>query len=152
MRSHIKANHQDNITKKKEKLLEVSGMRESFLSPQLMESLVDYLMCRPAQIVISPSASTITVTVRCLYEDSRCVQSIHKIEMENSHSVMILRALTDQSLMRDGHSRWQCNAGSFRRPDSSGNFSGVLHEHKSLGSYNLQNQSTVRCTVYKEDY
>jgi len=140
------------LTKKKDKLLEVPGMRESFLSPQLMESLVDYLMCRPTQIVTNPSASTITVTVRCIYEDSRNLHSIHGIEVENSHSVMILRALTDQKLMRDGLGRWQCNVDSFRRQDSSGNFSVVLHEHKTLRSYNLQNQSTVRCTVFKEDY
>merc|ERR1719187_2232140 len=37
----------EHLWKKKDKLLEVAGMRESFQSPQLVESLVSYLTCLP---------------------------------------------------------------------------------------------------------
>merc|ERR1719259_1547214 len=50
------------LGKKKEKLLEVSGVEESFQSPQLMKSLVNHLICQP---VLPDGEAIITFYVHC---------------------------------------------------------------------------------------
>jgi len=129
----------EHLGKKKDKLLEVAGMRESFQSPQLMESLVNYLIRQP---IPPKDENSINIRVKC--ESRFREMTTVTIQVKQSDFVKNMKALTDKRLEEAGFPHWKCCIGSFRTYPSGEIW---IEDHRTLGYYNLVNQSTICCNV-----
>merc|ERR1719259_701969 len=78
------------LGKKKDKLLEVSGVEESFQEPQLVKSLVNYLIRQP---VLPEAEDTITLNVQCRVEYYGNIVDSVKVQVKLSDTVKILKGL-----------------------------------------------------------
>jgi len=129
------------IGEKKEKLLEVPGVEESFQSTQLVKSLVNYLILHPIE------KEPINVIVKC-YEKTREDNYLFSttVQVRQSDTFKTLRFLTDGSIWGLTNSNWRCRSGSFRLHT---NFILPLcfEEHQTLGFYGLENNITLRCAM-----
>jgi len=129
------------LVKKKDKMFEVPQLEESFhFQSPLMRSLFNYLN-RP----------TININVNCYDEvykngkwsDGAVPKFTVRVDVKQSYTVKVLRALTDEGIPAVGYSSYRCRIGSFRHTDSASCF----EEDQILQFYGLENESTVRCTV-----
>ena len=123
------------LGRKKDKLLEVHGVRESFHSPQLVESLFNHLIHHPNQ------GEIVNVTVKCYSEEYKAHEFTKNIQMKKSDTVKTLKALLEESIRKDTviSPCWRVRRGSFR--------------HDDRVSYFEENQTIracwqVRCDVY----
>jgi len=123
----------EHLGRQNEELLEVPGVKESFQSPQLVESLVKHL--------ISLVPSHINVTVQCTSADGFVL--IATIKVKKSVTVEKLRELTDNCLNERGYSAWKCQSGTFRHQNSADYFDA----DQTLKFYKLEDQSTIKCTI-----
>jgi len=127
------------------KLPDVPGLKDTFQSPILMESFVNYI-CRQRE-----EHEVITVTVRCLRLQDLALVEI-KLQVKWFATVKDMRFEIDNYLKnyRDCPSlevhRYRCKAGSLKIASTST----ILEEHKKVNSYKLKYGSKILCDVFYE--
>jgi len=126
------------LLKKEDNMLMVPQVEESYQhSPQLMKSLVKYLLRHPY------SGPSVTIKVQC-YPEAGGVVVTRTICVKQSDTVKVLKALTEESLPEAGYHRWRCRKGSFRHMWN--NSASRFEENQTLGFYNVENRSNYTAT------
>jgi len=134
----------DHLIKKGGKLTEVAGLKQSFQSPQLAESIVHYMSAKIASPSPTVNDQIITVSV---VQFLNHVQSTRKIHVKLSDTVKVLRLLIDKELAAPTRSdliaypHIKCLEGTLTFDDLG------LDERKTLESYSLYDQCTIRCQI-----
>jgi len=147
----LKTKALNHLVKKKDKLLEIPGLKDSFQSPKLVESLVKYM----SDQIVSPSCNdVITVKLQCwgTQYGERFIQVQDTIQVKLCDTVEAMRLQIDNTLAtfdEDGtFSGYFCKPEPLRAISPSFRYFLDLHEEdKTLASYNIKNNYIVQCEV-----
>jgi len=134
----------DHLIKKGDKLAEVTGLKQSFQSPQLAESIVLYLSAR----IASPSPTVNDEIITVIVVSSHIISTTRKIHVKLSDTVKVLRLLFDKELAVPSRTdvgafpSYKCQEGSL-----TANGLSLDDEQRTLASYGLYDQCTIRCQI-----